>query len=346
MEAEMNSIGRVIGVAFSAMALFAFPQPIHADDGLRAQANALFGRVTVAEGKEVADPVMRLGWALFWDARLSANGKVACASCHASADWSADSKRFSLDARGKTTARHSQPVFNAMDQVSLRWTGDRADGAAQAEGSITGSMGFATTQEMEAALKENGYLPLFAAAFKGSALPLPKQYARALQVYQATLRTPSAFDAFLGGDDRALTDVQKEGLRAFVANGCAGCHGGPLLGGKMLQKFGLVKDYWLETKSEKRDEGRFLSTKNEADRYVFRVPMLRNVAKTAPYFHDGSVASLQDAIRIMASVQLGKSLAQKEVDAIAAFLDALSGEVPKHYRPPGDLPTLAALQSK
>lgn len=342
----MKMLGGVFSLSLVAAALLTVPQPVRADDGLRAQALALFGRVTAAEEKEVADPVTRLGWALFWDARLSANGKIACASCHASADWSADSRRFSIDARGKATARHSQPVFNAMDQVSLRWTGDRADGAAQAEGSITGSMGFATAQQMEAALKENGYLPLFAAAFKDSVLSLPKQYARALQAYQATLRTPSAFDAFLGGDDRALTDVQKEGLRAFVANGCAGCHGGPLLGGKMLQKFGLAKDYWLETKSEKPDEGRFLSTKNEADRYVFRVPMLRNVTKTAPYFHDGSVASLPEAIRVMASVQLGKSLAQKDVDAIAAFLDSLSGEVPKHYRLPGDLPTVAALQSK
>jgi cytochrome c peroxidase len=342
----MYSLGRMIGVVFTGIALFGFPHDVHADAALREQATALFGRVTQTDPKEISDPVSRLGWSLFWDPRLSANGKVACASCHASTDWSADSRRFSMDARGKLTARHSQPVFNSMEQVSLRWTGDRADGAMQAEGSITGSMGFSTAQELETALRENGYLPLFSAAFKGSDLSLPKQYARALQTYQATLRTPAPFDAFLAGDDKALTDVQKDGLRTFIANGCAGCHGGPLLGGKMLQKFGLVKEYWTETKSEKRDEGRFLATKNEADRYVFRVPMLRNIAKTAPYFHDGSVASLQEAIRIMASVQLGKSLSQQEINSIAAFFDALSGEVPKNYAVPGSFPALVSSQSR
>ena len=120
--------------------------------------------------------------------------------------------------------------------------------------------------------------------------------------------TPAPFDRFLAGDDNALSAQQRAGLRAFTANGCAGCHSGALLGGTMTVKFGLVKDYWLETGSAKVDLGRFAASKKEEDKYVFRVPMLRNVAKTAPYFHDGSVDSLERAVRIMASVQLGRKL--------------------------------------
>ena len=108
----------------------------------------------------------------------------------------------------------------------------------------------------------------------------------------------------------------------------------------MLQKFGVTKDYWIETKSEKPDVGRFAVTKNEQDRYVFRVPMLRNVAKTAPYFHDGSVERLDHAVRIMAAVQLGRTLDDSAVAEIVAFLDSLTGEVPSNYAPPGRRPEL------
>ena len=120
-----------------------------------------------------------------------------------------------------------------------------------------------------------------------------------------------------------------------MANGCAGCHSGPLLGGSLMQRFGVVKEYWQETGSEKVDTGRFAATKKEEDRYVFRVAMLRNIAKTAPYFHDGSVDRLDRAVRIMASVQLGRTLDDATVSSIVAFLESLTGEVPSHYAPPG-----------
>jgi cytochrome c peroxidase len=125
-----------------------------------------------------------------------------------------------------------------------------------------------------------------------------------------------------------------------MATGCGGCHSGKLLGGTMNQRFGLVKDYWLETGSSKIDLGRYASTKKDEDKYVFRVPMLRNVAKTAPYFHDGSVEQLDRAVRIMASVQLGKTLDDATVGAIVAFLGSLTGEVPANYAPPGRRPEL------
>ena len=123
-------------------------------------------------------------------------------------------------------------------------------------------------------------------------------------------------------------------LAMLVATGCAGCHNGALLGGTQFMKFGLVKDYWLETGAAKPDAGRFAMTKKDEDKYVFRVPMLRNVAKTAPYFHDGSVETLPKAVKVMAAVQLGRTLDDATVTSIVAFLESLTGDVPGHYAPP------------
>lgn len=305
-------------------------------DRTREEFGALFAPpLQAATPAQIAEPQAALGRALFWDARTSANGRIACASCHEAAEWSADRRRFSIDAKDKPTTRHSQPVFNATAQTRLRWTGDRADGAAQAEGSMTGSMGFPDKAAALAKLKELGYEATFKAAFPGEAQPLSAaNYGRALQAYERTLVTPAPFDRFLAGQDDALSPLQKRGLRSFAANGCTACHNGALLGGQQFQKFGVTKDYWSETGSERVDEGRFLNTGNAADKYVFRVAMLRNVAKTAPYFHDGSVATLDGAVRVMARVQLGRKLPDEEVGAIVAFLESLTGEVPEHYAAP------------
>jgi cytochrome c peroxidase len=309
-----------------------------ADEPLRREAAALFGRIQPGTVSPES-PEARLGRALFWDTRASLDGKTACASCHAAGDWGADRRPFSIDARGEATSRHSPTVFNSMSQPALRWLGDRKTGADQAEGSLTGSMGFASKQEGVAALAKLAYGPAFRAAYPQDAEPLSaRNYGRALEAYEATLVTPAPFDRFLGGDDRALSGRQQAGLRAFIANGCAGCHNGPLLGGEAFQRFGVVKDYWAETGSKKIDVGRFAATKKEDDRYVFRVPMLRNVAKTAPYFHDGSVDRLDRAVRVMAAVQLGRRLDDATVKSIVAFLESLTGQVPAHYAPPGRQP--------
>ena len=223
----------------------------------------------------------------------------------------------------------------AQDQVALRWYGDRRDGAHQAEGSITGSMGFAEVNDLLCALEAQGYEAAFRAAFSAQAEPLTStNYAQALQAYQRSLRTPSRFDAFLQGDNSALSRQQLVGLRTFIATGCVSCHSGPLLGGNSMQKFGVFKDYWLATGSSPVDLGRINVTKQEADKYVYRVPMLRNVAKTAPYFHDGSVGRLEDAVRIMAEVQLGRTLSAADIADIATFLGSLTGDLPQHYAPP------------
>jgi cytochrome c peroxidase len=303
----------------------------------RDQFGAMFGRIEAPQRAAIDAPMAQLGRALFWDERLSANGKVSCATCHMPEDGSSDRRQFSVDARGKNTSRHSQPIYNAMLQTGgLRWTGDRPSGAAQAEGSMTGSMGFENRDLALANLAKHYDKASFAAVFPNEDAPVTlKNMAKAIEVYEATLNTPAPFDRYLAGDNKALTAKQKEGMRNFVNVGCAGCHSGPLLGGSMSMKFGLTKDYWLETKSPKPDEGKFTSTKKEEDKFVFRVAMLRNVADTGPYFHDGSVAKLDEAVRIMASVQLGRQLTDAETSSIVEFMKSLSGKQPANYAPPG-----------
>ena len=308
-----------------------------ADEALRREALALFGVIKAPAAAQT--PEAELGRALYWDERISFDGKTSCATCHAASDWGADRRRFSPDARGALTSRHSPTIFNSVGQPTIRWLGDRKTAAIQAEGSLTGSLGFASKDAALEKLRALDYLPAFRKAYPQEAEPLTTvNYGRAVEAYEATLVTPAPFDAFLGGNDGALNARQKAGLRAFMSNGCAGCHSGALLGGTSHQKFGLVKDYWSETGSAKVDAGRVAFTKKEEDRYVFRVPMLRNVAKTAPYFHDGSVESLDQAVRIMASVQLGRTLDDATAGSIVAFLESLTGQVPANYSPPGRKP--------
>ncbi|MBL8815125.1 MAG: hypothetical protein JNL58_03765 [Planctomyces sp.] len=288
-----------------------------------------------------------LGQSLFWDQRVSGDGKTACASCHLPEDWGADKRPFSLDARGKNTSRNSQTVFNAVLQPALRWTGDRKSAAHQAERSLTGSMGFAAAEDVVPVLKKFDYTEAFRKAFpEGSELITPVNYAAALQAYEETLITPSAFDRYLSGDEKALDATEKRGLSLFISTGCADCHNGKLLGGNSIEKFGVAKDYWLATKSDKQDVGRFEVTKDEADRHKFRVSMLRNISKTGPYFHDGSVKTLEEAVRVMADVQLSTELTTDDSAAIAKFLNSLTGEVPLNTKTPSQLYQWRASRSR
>ncbi|MDO9713749.1 cytochrome-c peroxidase [Paracraurococcus lichenis] len=306
---------------------------------LREMATALLGAVSATPESVVGTPLASLGRALFWDTRLSANGEIACASCHYREGWSSDTRAKSTDARGRQTGRQSQPVFHAMETSGLRWLADRPTGAAQAEGSITGSMGFARSADILPALRQHGYEPLFRTAFLDQPDPVtPANYGLALQAYQATLRTPAPFDRWLTSEEGAMDERQVRGLRRFIEVGCAGCHNGPLLGGRMLQRFGIVEEYWRQTGSTGIDAGLASVTRKEEDRFVFRVPMLRNVARTAPYFHDGTVADLRQATRIMARVQVGQELDEAALDELVAFLEALTGEIPAHFAPPPGVP--------
>jgi len=155
---------------------------------------------------------------------------------------------------------------------------------------------------------------------------------KAIGAFERKLITPSKFDDFIKGDDSALNKTEKEGLQLFFDKGCTTCHSGNVLGGNIFQKFGVFGDYWELTKSKKVDEGKFEVTKNEADKYIFKSPSLRNIAKTHPYFHDGSVKDLNEAVRIMGKAQLNHDLTDQEVDKIVAFLNTLTGEVPAEFK--------------
>src|SRR3954470_11095891 len=185
-----------------------------ADEALRRDATALFGELKAPAASVSAQA--ELGRELFWDERASLDGKTACASCHPARDWGADRRRFSPDARGALTSRHSPTVFNSMGQPGLRWLADRKNGADQAESSLTGSMGFGSKQAGIEKLQRLGYEAAFRIVYPQEAQPLtPANYAKALAAYQGSLSTPAPFDRYLAGDESALSAQQKTGLRTF-----------------------------------------------------------------------------------------------------------------------------------
>ncbi len=188
---------------------------------------------------------------------------------------------------------------------------------------------------VEAVLKSiPGYAPMFTAAFPETDEPITyNNMAIAIGAFERGLVTRSRFDDYLAGDDEALTTIEKVGLNAFMDNGCVSCHSGAYVGGSMYQKLGVVKP-WLGTE----DLGRFEITGEDADRQVFKVPSLRNVSHTGPYFHDGSVGSLNEAVRLMAEHQLGLELSNEQVISIIAFLNSLDGEVDQAYIATPELP--------
>jgi len=187
-----------------------------------------------------------------------------------------------------------------------------------------------------------GYREPFAKAFPDQAEPITAQnWGTAIGAYERTLVTPSPFDAWLAGDDHVLSPAAQAGLKAFIETGCAGCHNGVGVGGAMYQKFGVQEDYWKATGSREIDKGREDVTKVPTDTYVFKVPSLRNVAMTPPYFHDGSVVRLAEAVRVMARVQLGKTLPDGTVQDIVAFLESLTGPLPADFATEPVLPAAA-----
>ncbi len=174
-----------------------------------------------------------------------------------------------------------------------------------------------------------GYVALFKEAFPGDKDPVTMEnFAKAVGAFERTLVTPAPFDDYARGDAGALTAEQKRGFKTFLDTGCMMCHAGPYFGGQMYQKFGMLEPYEKYTKSQPVDEGRFAVTKDPTDKYVFKVPVLRNVAETPPYFHDGSVEKLEDAVVIMARIQLGKNLTKEQAGDIVAFLKSLTGKIP------------------
>ncbi|XXX72032.1 cytochrome c peroxidase [Sorangium sp. So ce134] len=270
---------------------------------------------------------IRLGRMLFQDPRLSGHRDVACTSCHPLDTWGVDRRKLSRGSEGREPPRNTLSIYNIAGYFALLWDGRQDNLVDQAEEVLLSRNAMAATPEgVEAALRSSeGYAQAFARAFPGQPEPVTfRNVARALAAFEGTLFTRSRWDMFLEGDRAALSAEEKAGFNVFVDTGCISCHFGPDVGATMYQKAGLVKP-WPDTK----DRGRYEITRRGADWMVFRVPSLRNVAQTGPYFHDGSVSSLEEAVRMMARHQLGKELRDREVHLIARWLGSLTGEIPR-----------------
>lgn len=316
-----------------------------ADTTLRAQATTLFKPLlqNMATSETSLTPEqIRLGRLLFFEPRVSADGAVSCARCHQPALYGTDALAKSIGAGHRAHPRHSQTVLNAALQFVQHWRGDRASVEDQAVKALTappafGNPSFATAMARLKAIP--GYDALFAQAFPGHADPItPENWANAIGAYMRTLVTPAPFDAFLEGEDTALSATAQAGLRTFIQVGCATCHNGVGIGGGMFRKFGLTEDYWKATGSTTIDKGRVDVTQDPLDLYVFKVASLRNVAMTPPYFHDGSVPTLPEAVRVMARVQLGRTLSDTQIKEIVTFLESLTGALPAHFTTAPSLP--------
>lgn len=284
-----------------------------------------------------------LGRRLFHDPILSGDGTIACATCHSLDHGGAEPRRTSIGIRGQVGPINSPTVLNAHYNFRQFWDGRAADLQEQAAGPVENpiEMGSTFAEVIERLKNDEWYAPRFAAIY-GEDDPITKDnITDAIAEYERYLITPSPFDSFLRGDENAISAQARRGYETFKSTGCVGCHLGINVGGQSFQKMGVVENYFELRGGEltEADNGRYNVTHDEADRHFFKVPTLRNVALTSPYFHDGSQAQLADAVRIMARVQLGRTLDDNQVADIVAFLESLTGELPEHARlPEADAP--------
>jgi cytochrome c peroxidase len=282
-----------------------------------------------------------LGRALFFEPRLAVDDRISCATCHQPSFYGAEPLALSMGPNGKVLPRNTPTIFNTALQFVQHYGGNRVDVEDQAVRALTSAFAYQQKDLPTAEVKLRslpGYRPLFEKAFPGEADPVNlKNLGLAIGAYERVLLTPAPFDRYLNGEVGALSAQARRGLDKFMSNACVSCHSGALLGGQSYQKFGITQDYWLQTGSKpsevwkSMDKGRFHDTRNEADSFMFKVQQLRNVAVTPPYFHDGSVAKLDDAVRIMGKLQLGRDLPAADVTDIVAFLESLTGEVPAQF---------------
>ena len=273
---------------------------------------------------------VELGKMLFFDTRLSHDGDLSCNSCHPLDHGGTDHSSVSIGTDGQRGRRNAPTVFNAATQIAQFWDGRAPDLEQQAFGPILNSSEMAMLDPDAVARTLRGvpgYVTAFASAFPGEPIDLPHAV-QAIAAFERTLVTPSRWDRFLEGDRRALTRAEQVGLKLFADIGCIQCHTGELVGASMFQKAGRMAPW-----PNQLDQGRYQVTHDDADKMVFKVPSLRNVASTAPYFHDGSAATLKTAITMMGRYQLGTELTPPEVAAIEAWLTALDA-APHQIDPP------------
>ncbi len=266
-----------------------------------------------------------LGKMLYYDPRLSRSKVISCNTCHNLALGGDDNRKVSIGDKWRKGTRNAPTVLNAAFLRVQFWDGRAKDLEEQAKGPLTAHVEMNSSPELIVRRLKRipGYVKLFRKAFPHEKNPITfENVVKAIATFERILITPnSPFDRYLAGDEKALTPIQKKGLKLFVDIGCVSCHRGPVLSDGLFHKFKINKD-----------KGRYLVTKDPEDMYMFRTAQLRNVALTAPYFHDGSVWSLKKAVKIMAKKMLNKNLTEYEAYAITKFLESLTGYLPREAR--------------
>ncbi len=289
----------------------------------------------------ITEEKVALGRMLYYETRLSRSQQISCNSCHALNKYGVDGQPTSDGHKGQKGNRNSPTVYNAAGHFVQFWDGRAPDVEAQAKGPVMNPVEMAMKSEKEAiaVLKSMPeYLEAFKKAFPEDKDPVTyDNMAKAIGAFERKLVTPARWDRFLRGDQSALSVEEKAGFNTFVTTGCQSCHVGTYVGGNLYQRLGVAKPW-----PDSSDAGRAKLTSSEADRMVFKVPSLRNVEKTGPYYHNGQVATLDEAVSKMAEFQLGKTLSQTEVRSITTYLKSMTGEIPVDYIKEPPLPKSTA----
>lgn len=339
---KLNSLVRPLLLAAATVGTAAFAQaakPAAPATPTAAQQQVIIDRTLLnvfkalpARFEDAKNPItpekVELGRMLYFETRLSKNQDVSCNSCHDLNKYGVDGKPTSPGHKKQLGGRNSPTVYNAGGHTLQFWDGRAPNLEEQAKGPILNpvEMAMPSQERVVETLKSiPGYVTAFQKAFPGQADAVTyDNMAKAIGAFERQLVTPSRFDKYLTGDEKALTEGEKHGLKKFLDQGCQTCHNGPAIGGS-LQKLGLVVPF------QSKDQGRFDLTKQESDRMIFRVPTLRNVTKTGPWLHDGSITEIQKVVKLMAQHQFGKQITDEDAKAIVTFLDSLTGELPKSY---------------
>jgi cytochrome c peroxidase len=311
-------------------------KPVVEKSELAKKADDFFKSISTVEYATIPQSKIDLGRKLYFDKALSKNGTVSCNSCHNLATFGVDNKPFSIGDTKELGGRNSPSVIYASLHAMQFWDGRAKDVEEQAGGPLLNPVEHGIPNEafLEKKLRAIAeYQTAFKSVFPNDKEPITfANLTNAIGAFERQLAPESKFDNYLDGNDTALNDQEKKGLTAFIDNGCITCHSGVAVGGQLMQKFGLYGDYAKLTHSKKIDMGVYDRTKKEGDQFMFKTPSLRNVEKTYPYFHDGSVASLKESIRIMGKLQVNKDLTDVDVNDIEVFLKTLTADVDAKYK--------------
>jgi cytochrome c peroxidase len=322
---EPWAVAKLLSALFCLLALGGPVLPVASEEAILAPTDEPIAPIPMAIHEDPAK--VRLGERLFRDARLSHDGRVACASCHGLDRGGDDGQVKSIGADGRPLDFNTPTVFNAALSFRLNWRGnfrtlEEHTAAVLLDPGLMGTSWAELTSKLRA---DHVYVEAFHVAYGGP--PEQSHILDAIAAFERSLVTPGApFDRYLRGDSKAIGPDEVHGYELFKSYGCIACHQGVNVGANLFQRFGIFDNPFANRPVTIADLGRFALTGKQEDRFVFRVPSLRNVAATAPYFHDGSAATLEQAVAEMARNQLGRVLAAREIDLIVRFLRTLSGE--------------------